>query len=149
MTLTVTIASCSQGPATNSGIPDSLWNDAVTDTLKPIGFLPDEPNPPPVHLISAYREGDIVGAWRLLEIRNDGMEIVIQYSQGGICDTDKGVIVAETSTEVAIVPVYRNPTMPCNSTAVLLTPSGVVTLDKPLGDRKLLHIPGDNTLPTP
>ncbi len=89
----------------------------------------------------------MVGSWRLLEIRDGRKQLVIQYSQGGECQTDKGVVVAETPAEVAIAPVYRNPALPCNDVALLLTPSGVITLDKPLGTRKLLHIPGDNAFP--
>ncbi|XAS66812.1 hypothetical protein V3C33_15210 [Micrococcaceae bacterium Sec5.7] len=140
---TLGIAACDQGPASHAGFPDTLWNAATVDPLQPAGLLPDE-HPQPVHLVPTYRSGDEVGAWRLLETGDGGKQLVIRYSQAGECQTDKGVIVVETSTEVAIVPVYRNPATPCQDVAALQTPSGIVDLAQPLGNRKLLHIPGDN-----
>lgn len=147
--LVLVVTSCARGPASHAGIPDPVWNTAVADPLEPIGLLRDQANPSRVHRVPTYRSGDVVGAWRLLEIRNGGRQLVLQYSQGGECDTDKGVVLAETTTEVAIAPVYRHPAMPIPCVAMLLTPSGIVTLDKPLGNRKLLHIPGDNAFPMP
>lgn len=138
----------SESPSSPGNIPVHLWNQAVPDPLRPLG-LAGMGTPTPPLIATSYEEGtDRIGDWRLIDINEDRTELVIQYSQGGPCGTGKGILRAETSTAVALVPIYqKGPATPCDS--VLYTPVGTVNLDKPLGDRDLLHLPGDGTMQSP
>ncbi|XAS65953.1 hypothetical protein V3C33_10520 [Micrococcaceae bacterium Sec5.7] len=139
-------AACTAEPP--AGIPTTLWNQGAADPLKPIGLV-GQGAPKPAPLATSYQEGlDDIGDWRLLEINDGGAQLVIQYSQDG-CAVGQGVIVAQTSADVALVPIYRNGPegTPCD--AVLHVPIGIITLAKPLGDRRLLHLPGDGTMQPP
>lgn len=127
-----------------SGIPASAWEGATVDPLKPVGMPKGFPAPGPVQLAEAYDSGNTIGTWRLIELRNDSQEIVIQYSQGGGCTVSKGVYVAETDEKVALVPVYDVPNTSCTSNSSLRAPFGIVTLSRPLGQRQLLHVPGED-----
>jgi hypothetical protein len=108
------------------------------------GIKPTEPL-----VATSYDEGtDTIGDWRLMDVSADRTKLVIQYAQGGPCATAKGILKAETSTAVALVPLYQNgPATPCN--APLYTPVSTVTLDKPLGDRELLHLANHGTMQSP
>lgn len=133
-----------ESPSTPGNIPAHLWDQAIPDRLRPLG-LAGMGTPMPPLIATSYEEGtDRIGDWRLIDINDDRTELVIQYSQGGPCGTDKGILKAETSTAVALVP---RPATPCDS--VLYAPVGTVNLDKPLGDRDLLHLPGDGTMQSP
>lgn len=60
-------------------------------------------------IATSYIEGtDRIGDWRLLDINDDRTQLIIQYSQGGPCGTAKGILIAETSAAVALVPIYQN-----------------------------------------
>jgi hypothetical protein len=142
--------STSESASLPGNIPADLWNQGTPDPLRPVGLsgniTPTEPL-----LATSYDEGtDTIGDWRLMDINDDRTKLVIQYSQGGPCDTAKGILTAETSTAVALVPLYQNgPATPCD--AVLYTPVSTVILDEPLGDRELLHLADHGTMqrPTP
>jgi hypothetical protein len=83
-----------------------------------------------------------------MDMNDDRTELVIEYAQGSPCATPKGILKAETSTAVALVPLYQTgPATPCD--AVLYAPVSTVTLDKPLGGRELLHIADHGTMRSP
>lgn len=108
------------------------------------GIKPTEPL-----VATSYDEGtDTIGDWRLMDINDGRTKLVIQYSQGGPCDIARGILTAETSTAVAVVPLYQNAyATPCN--AVLKTPVSTITLAKPLGERELLHLADHGTMQNP
>lgn len=139
--------STSESASLPGNIPANLWNQGTPDPLRPVGLAGNTPTEPLV--ATSYDEGlDTIGDWRLMDISDDRTKLVIQYSQGGPCATAKGILTAETSTAVAVVPLYQNgPATPCN--AVLSTPVGTVTLDEPLGDRELLHLADHGTMQSP
>ncbi len=139
---------CTPEQAPPAGIPKSLWDQGTPDPLKPEGFAPGQKTPDPAPLVDSYRQDeDHIRDWRLLSIDDSGTHLVIRYSWGGGCDGDRGVLVAQTDSAVAIVPIYRPSTTAIPCPAFLPLHDGAITLDKPLGDRKLLHLPGDGLLP--
>ncbi|MDQ0867350.1 hypothetical protein QF036_005001 [Arthrobacter globiformis] len=129
-------------------IPADLWNQGTPDPLRPAGLVGNITPTQPL-VATSYEEGiDTIGDWRLMDINHDRTKLVIQYSQGGPCATAKGILKAETSTAVALVPIYQNGSAtPCNGP--LNTPVSTVTLDKPLGDRELLHLADHGTMQSP
>lgn len=141
--------STSESASLPGNIPANLWNQGTPDPLQPVGLAGIKPTEPLV-ATSYDAATDTIGDWRLMDINDDRTKLVIQYSQGGPCDTAKGILTAETSTAVALVPLYQNgPATPCD--AVLYTPVSTVILDEPLGDRELLHLADHGTMqrPTP
>jgi hypothetical protein len=138
----------SENPSLPGNIPPGLWNRGTPDPLRPVG-LPGSVTPTQPLVATSYDKGtDSIGDWRLMEINDDRAKLVIQYSQGGPCATAKGILKVETSTAVALVPIYQNgPATACD--AVLYVPVSTVALAEPLGDRELLHLPGDGTMETP
>jgi hypothetical protein len=160
--LSLAASACTAGPSSSpasststpapvvAGIPATLWNQGTADALRPIGLSAAKETSKPVPLISSYQQGvDHIGAWRLLAIDDKGEKLVIQYSQGFECEMGKGVLVAQTESAVALVPLYQtgSKATPCH--AILRLAAGTVTLDKPLGSRKLLHLPGSGSLEKP
>jgi hypothetical protein len=132
-----------------AGIPESLWSRGVADVLRPAGLGTGQLSPNPAPVSTVFRPDlDRIGDWRLLKINDARTQLVIQYSQGGGCARGHGVVVAETSSAVALIPTYTNQgSGACD--AVLHAPSGTINLRTPLGDRRLLHLPGDGTLTEP
>lgn len=130
-----------QGQGEIQGIPSSQWNAASPDPLNPPG-LPENYRPIPgaAPRAHSYDSTNTIGSWKLLEITNNGLDLVIRYSQGGGCDVSKGVYVAETADAVALVPMYFKAHKPCVSTGELRVPTAVITLSRPLGKRELLHL---------
>jgi hypothetical protein len=153
--MALTAAGCTAEPPSPStsesalpgNIPANLWSQGAPDPLQPVGLAGIKPTEPLV--AKSYDEGtDTIGDWRLMDINDDRTKLVIQYSQGGPCDAAKGILTAETSTAVALVPLYQNaPAMPCN--AVLKTPVSTINLAEPLGDRELLHLADHGTMQNP
>jgi hypothetical protein len=153
--MALTAAGCTAEPPSPStsesalpgNIPANRWNQGTPDLLQPVGLAGIKPTEPLV--ATSYDEGtDTIGDWRLMDINDDRTKLVIQYSQGGPCDTAKGILTAETSTAVALVPLYQNaPATPCN--AILKTPVSTVLLEEPLGDRELLHLADHGTMQNP
>jgi hypothetical protein len=129
-------------------IPVELWNHGVPDPLRPVG-LPRTVKPTQPLVATSYDEGtDTIGDWRLMDINDDRTKLVIEYAQGTPCATAKGILKVETSTAVALVPLYQSgPATPCN--APLYGPVSTVTLDEPLGDRELLHLADHGTMRSP
>lgn len=144
------VAACTPAQPPPAGIPESLWNKGTADPLEPLG-LPLGQEPPKAAPIAGSYDKDLdrIGDWRLLEINDSRVRLVIQYSQGGACDFGQGVLVAQADSAVALVPIYRSRSggTPCD--AVAIEPIGVITLDEPLGDRKLLHLPADGSKESP
>lgn len=151
LALSLAASACGVGPSTGSapstvaGIPETLWNEGQADPMRPIGLSAMQGIPAPAPRINSFQQGvDRIGGWRLLEIDDKEEHLVIEYSQGMDCEFGKGVLVAQTDSAVALVPLYETgpkPT-PCNADLHLYV--GSITLDKPLGDRKLIHLPGSN-----
>jgi hypothetical protein len=139
--LVVVGAAGCQGQGDIQGIPSSLWNTASPDPLNPPG-LPENYRPVPeaAPRAQSYDSTNSIGSWKLLEITNNGLNLVIRYSQGGGCDVSKGVYVAETADAVALVPMYFEPHKLCVSTGELRVPTAVISLSNPLGKRELLHL---------
>ncbi|MFE5839595.1 hypothetical protein [Arthrobacter sp. NPDC056493] len=139
--------STSESASLPGNIPANLWNAGSPDPLRPVGIAGLKPTEPLV--ATSYDAGtDTIGDWRLMDMNDDRTKLVIQYSQGGPCATAKGILTAETSTAVALVPLYQNgPATPY--AAVLSTPVSTVTLDEPLGDRELLHLADHGTMQSP
>src|SRR5690349_2662160 len=106
-------AGCTSEPAAPSpsesaslpgNIPAELWNQGTPDPLRPVGLAGIKPTEPLV--ATSYDEGtDTIGDWRLMDVSADRTKLVIQYAQGGPCATAKGILKAETSTAVALVPL--------------------------------------------
>lgn len=140
--------STSESASLPGNIPASLWNQGTPDPLRPVGLAGNMTPTEPL-LATSYNEGtDTIGDWRLMDINDDRTKLVIQYDQGGPCATAKGILTAETSTAVALVPLYQNgPATPCNAPGY--TPVSTVTLDEPLGDRELLHLADQGTMQSP
>lgn len=137
--------SASESASLPGNIPVDLWNQGTPDPLRPVGLAGNITPTQPL-VATSYEDGtDTIGDWRLMDINDDRTKLVIQYSQGGPCATAKGILKAETSTAVALVPIYQNgPATPCD--AVLYTPVSTVTLDKSLDDRELLHLADHGTM---
>lgn len=83
--------------------------------------------------------GRISMPWELSSISPNGKAITIYYAQGdGYCITAAGIVVQQTSSYVSIQPVSVNHRQSACPT-LLKTGWVKVTLDSPLGTRKLLH----------
>lgn len=153
--MALTAAGCTAEPPSPStsestlprNIPANLWNQGTPDPLRPVGLAGIKPTEPLV--AKSYEAAtDTIGDWRLMDINDDRTKLVIQYDQGTPCATAKGILTAETSTAVALVPLYQNgPGTPCNASGY--TPMSTVTLDEPLGDRELLHLADHGTMQSP
>lgn len=141
------VPSISESASLPGNIPADLWNRGTPDPLRPVGLAGIKPTEPLV--AASYDEAtDTIGDWRLMDINDGRTELVIQYSQGTPCATAKGILTAETSTAVALVPLYQNgPATPCNAPGY--TPVSTVILDEPLGDRELLHLADHGTMQSP
>src|SRR6478735_3847104 len=154
--LVVAAAGCTSEPAAPStsesaplpgNIPAELWSQGTPDLLRPVGLAGITPTEPRV--ATSYDQGtDTIGDWRLMDINGDRTKLVIQYEQGTPCATAKGILKAETSAAVALVPLFQNgPATPCNASGY--TPVSTVILDEPLGDRELLHLADHGTMRSP
>lgn len=132
------IAACT-GQGSVQGIPASLWNAAVVDPIKPAG-LPTNWQATKAQRANSFDSINSIGSWNLLEIRKNGLELVVNYVQGGGCDNARGIFVVETDSKVALVPMYYESGLPCTSNTSLRAPIGLVELSNPLGGRQLLHL---------
>ena len=74
-------------------------------------------------------------AWRLVELREEGRLLVIDYSPG--CEDDRGAVQLEETSEYVLVRVSHPE--PFSKYSCVQTWRRIVELAKPLGDRQLLH----------
>ena len=74
-------------------------------------------------------------AWRLVELREEGRLLVIDYSPG--CEDDRGAVQLEETSEYVLVRVSHPE--PVSEYSCVQTWRRVVELAEPLGDRQLLH----------
>lgn len=73
--------------------------------------------------------------WQLVELREGGRQLVIDYSPG--CEEDRGAVqVQETGTHVLVRVSHPEPV---SEYSCVLTWRRIVELAQPLGDRQLLH----------
>ena len=74
-------------------------------------------------------------AWRLVELREGGRLLVIDYSPG--CEDDRGAVQLEETSEYVLVRVSHPE--PVSEYNCVQTWRRIVELAQPLGDRQLLH----------
>lgn len=76
-------------------------------------------------------------SWRLVELREGGRLLVIDYSPG--CEDDRGTVQIEETSTYALVRVSHPEAI--SEYGCVLTWRRIVELSQPLGDRQLLHAP--------
>ena len=77
--------------------------------------------------------------WTLLRVQDDGTKVVVAYVIGDGCDTPLGFVVQESDSSVLLTDVSRETSDSCEQD--LAGTTGVITLQRPLGDRRLVHAP--------
>lgn len=102
---------------------------------------------PDVTLLEEPKGELLVGAWELVELRNNQQEVVLRFHAEEGCSTFLGVLVREGPEEVVLAPLARR--RETVGAGPQLCPGtrtdgvGYVRLAESLGDRELQSLPAD------
>lgn len=119
--------------------PETYAN-AIVDS-GPIGPVPPDRSVADIQKsnVTTVQDSSQIGSWVLREMLDDGKKLVIGYAAGS-CSTETDLVLVQTSTEVVPIPFASPRNDDCSNNLMTQPHWGILTLDAPLGNRKLLHI---------
>lgn len=144
------VTSCADQSSQASISPDQRINllsseTYVGATVDPGAFgpIPKDRVSPDIKAsnVGSISEFDQIGTWILREKTDGGRKLLIGYSGATNCALETEIVLIQNDSEVIPIPIRADTNENCNNNLMPEVHWGILTLDAPLGNRKLLHLP--------